>query len=163
HLHPEEAAACASCERVTCRCPAGIDIPRSLIALHRDMVALHDDGVLSRADDKGADGGPTRVVRQDVPSRLACGAGGTCRLYLETRCPSPWLPAGTPGAVRVELRARRRWWSLAAAHLREAVPPGGRGHFALEFTSPSRRGRHEFSLVLIDPMRSERGERETVT
>jgi len=163
HLHPDDTAACASCDRVTCHCPAGIDIPRSLIALHRDMVALRDDGVLPQTNDPGAVGGLARVVRQDVPSRLTRGAVGTCRLYLENRGASTWLPAGTPGAVRVELRARRRWWSLAAAHLREAVPPGGRGHFALEFLSPSRRGRHEFSLVLIDPTRSGPSERETVT
>jgi hypothetical protein len=161
-LHPHQTAACVSCERVTCRCPAGIDIPGSLIALHRDLVGLYDDGVLQHASGERQECASLRIVRREVPAKIAPGAVGTCRLYVENGETSTWLPAGGPGAARLELRARRRLRPLGVAHLREAVLPGGRGHFALEFKPPSRPGAYELSFVLINPTRPTLLKRQTI-
>lgn len=162
HLHPHESAACASCERVTCRCPAGLDIPGSLVALHRELVALHDEGILQRAHGERPESARVRIVRREVPANLAPDAVGTCRLYVENGETCTWLPAGAPGAARLELRARRRLRPLGVAHLRDAVLPGGRGHFALEFTPPARPGPHELSFVLINPTRPTLVKRQTI-
>lgn len=162
HLHPDETAACATCDQVTCRCPVGLDIPGSLVALHRDMLALRDDGVLPPAGDGKRAGALGRVVRREVPSMLGPSASGVCRLYVENGGTSTWLPDDGPGGVRLEVHARWRLRPLGVAHVRAPVPPGGRGHFALEFKSPSRLGRHELSLVLIDPTRPRIGGRQVV-
>ena len=162
HLHPHETAACATCERVTCRCPLGIDIPGSLVALHRNLVALYDEGTLERAGRDGHATSPLRIVRRDVPLTLAPGAAATCRVYAENGDTCTWLAAGGSGAARLELRARRRLRPLGVARLRDVVPPGGRGHFAIEFEAPARPGPHELSLVLVNPARPARPKRHRV-
>jgi predicted aldo/keto reductase-like oxidoreductase len=162
HLHPREAATCASCANITCRCPAGVDIPGALIALHRELIALHDEGILPRPEPAAQASAPVRIVRRDVPSKLVAGAVGTCRLYVENGDTCTWLPAGGPGAARLELRARRRLRPLGVAHLRDAVLPGGRGHFALEFAPPSPAGAHELSFVLVNPTRPALARRQTI-
>ena len=44
--HPSLASVCATCPDVTCVCPAGIDIPASLITMHSRMVELMQDGLI---------------------------------------------------------------------------------------------------------------------
>ena len=76
--HPALESTCATCPDVTCRCPAGIDIPRSLTAMHAEMVDLAREGLISPpASEPGpirGDGGfGARIVSMDVPG--PCGRG----------------------------------------------------------------------------------------
>ena len=48
HLHPEETATCSTCEQQTCHCPYGINIPASLIDIHKSMTTLQAQGVLPK-------------------------------------------------------------------------------------------------------------------
>ncbi|MEO0408668.1 MAG: aldo/keto reductase, partial [Cyanobacteria bacterium P01_A01_bin.135] len=44
HLHPAAQPICSTCPSVTCKCPYGIDIPRSLVKIHEQMTVLKAKG-----------------------------------------------------------------------------------------------------------------------
>lgn len=157
-LHPSAEAACAACPDVTCSCPAGVDIPASLVRIHGAMCALADAGLVARAPDAGGllgrarslggawrrrAGLAPRVISREVPSRLRPGDSAVCRLFLENQGRTPW-EAGPRTALRVYADGRLR----QEVALRYVIEPGRRGHFTFELKAPEPCGRHPLRFDL---------------
>ncbi len=165
HLHPGETALCVSCTNVTCRCPAGIDIPGSLTRIHTQMLALRKEGLLPvppAAIAKQAPRGAwqARVISRELPSALGAGQTAVVRLWVENAGTRNWeasLPrAGGNGLVLVmDLDQMRQ-----KVHLRHDVEPGTRTHFSFEMTGPQQTGRYQlaFSLTRLADDVSQEGE-----
>jgi predicted aldo/keto reductase-like oxidoreductase len=148
HLHPSESATCASCDDVTCHCPAGLDLPRSLTRLHDHMLGLRRRGLLQALPGELAglrDGAlGAAVVSRDVPDVLAPGQPGLCRVYVEN------LGAGTWRAGRVTLRVSDGVRELRRADLRHDVERGARAHFVFALRAPAAPGRYRLRFALAD-------------
>ena len=72
--HPSLESICSTCPDVTCVCPAGIDIPRSLGAMHVQMVGLMRDGLIAAPPSSpgaicGDAGFGARIVSRDIPGQ----------------------------------------------------------------------------------------------
>ena len=154
HLHPGAAATCATCPDVTCRCPYGIDIPRSLIALHASMLERRADGVLP--DPPAALGARTTgepfaaaVVTRELPRRLSRGERATARLYVQNVGSETWrAPRPRERRPGVGLDVTLAGRPTRTIPLRHDVEPGTRTHFVFELQAPGRPGRHTLRLVL---------------
>lgn len=154
HLHPWETAACASCDRVTCDCPHGIDIPTQLIRIHRQMLRLRDEGLLPAAPIEGRtdriDGKfPVKVIRRHVPRRLYVGQEGICRFCLENAGKEIWRtpgPGNEPDGLVMGVLAGNRM--IQRVPLRHDVGPGDRGHFSFAIKAPGRPGNYTLVFVL---------------
>jgi predicted aldo/keto reductase-like oxidoreductase len=139
HLHPREVASCRTCRDVTCACPAGIDIPASLGAVHDFMLEERARGRLPLTPDALASENPrgtlgARLVRAEVGD--AGGGRLVGRFWLENGGPDAWPGAPFRTAVeRVHLRVLEGERDLGGAPLRHDVPPGTRTHVAVELAS----------------------------
>jgi len=151
-LHPWEQSACESCENRTCRCPAGIDIPREMMAIHRKMLELRERGLVpagnggSEAWASGRDRSAA-VLSRDLPARARPGEPITIRLHLRNNSTRWWRRAAGPEHVALAafLDDERR----ATIPLRQDVWPTGQCHFAFTLAMP-RAGEHEVRLELED-------------
>jgi predicted aldo/keto reductase-like oxidoreductase len=159
HLHPGEAATCGTCPDVTCRCPYGIDIPGSLIAIHAHMRDRRADGVLpeppaalgARTTDAPFAGA---LVTRELPGRLSPGERVVGRLYVQNVGAATWLaprPRERRPGVGLDVWLGDR--STPTIPLRHDVEPGTRTHFAFELEAPARPGRYTLRLVLRAPRR----------
>ncbi len=146
---------CDTCTAPTCGCPAGIDIPRELRAIHRKMLVLRDAGAVADRNDRREDwitGRPlaAKLVTREIPARarddarpvLRCQVRntGTLTWHAPDTGPRPELVVSLPGRLR------------ARARLRHDVPPTGQCHFAVELPT-ARRGLHELRVDLVFPGR----------
>ena len=152
HLHPGETATCATCADVTCRCPYGIDIPASLIAIHAQMRARREEGVLPDSPAPLGEHGRERafaavVVTREIPRRLDTGERVVCRLYVQNVGGETWSVTRRADARAVELAVAFGGRSRAVA-VRHDVPPGTRTHFAFEIEAPARPGTSTLRLDL---------------
>src|SRR5262249_49664372 len=70
-LHPAQEALCAPCPDVTCSCPAGISIPRSLMQVHGLMGSLRERGLVppppSALNTLGSGPWAAKVIIMDIP------------------------------------------------------------------------------------------------
>lgn len=161
-LHPWDEAACATCTQVTCECPEGIDIPKTLIVLHRDMRVLEEQGFLplvsasAPARQKDSQQPFSAVLfSREVPAFLERGREYTLRLTVENTGTQTWVPTRISGAVHLALflddQPERR------ENLRGETPPGEKCNFALQLRAALEPGSHVFRFVLVyDPMHAER-------
>lgn len=156
HLHPGSEASCSACSDVTCRCPAGIDVPRALLRAHAGMHGLRERGLLPVTPAEWAaetvEGRwPATVVSRDLPSLLAPGGLGFCRLYLQNAGGATWWrPGAREGQAGVKLGVwldgRLEQW----VPLRHDVEPGARAHFVFVLRAPLEPGRRTLELALAD-------------
>lgn len=136
HLHSRETATCRTCTNVTCACPAGIDIPGALGAVHDFMLDERSRGRLSRTPAEIAAEPPrgtlgARMVRAEI-DRTETGRL-LSRFWLENGGSETWPGAPVRAAGdRVVLRLADDAGELGEAALRHDVPPGTRTHVALE-------------------------------
>jgi predicted aldo/keto reductase-like oxidoreductase len=167
HLHPHEAAACASCEHVTCRCPYDIDIPGSLLRVHDQMLALRDAGLLPETPAQIARQAPrgawaVKIISREIPSAMGIGEKAIVRLWLENSGSRNWPPSlrrpGENGLVLVTRLGGQR----QETRLRHEVEPGTRTHFSLEVTAPARAGRYELEFFLASPESGDLGETDAI-
>jgi len=148
-LHPQREATCATCPDVTCACPYGIDIPRSLAATHDRMVGLMEDAKAPpppgdpRAD-RGDEAFGARILRLDIDAAPAPDGARCVRAHLENIGARAWTPADARLVVeaggREAAEARPRW----IAH------PGGRAHFVAALDGAAWDGRAPLRLTLQD-------------
>lgn len=167
HLHPRETAACGSCDNVTCRCPSNIDIPKSLIRIHKQMLALREEGLLPETPaeiQKQAPRGawPAKIISREIPSRLRAGQTAIIRLWVENAGARTWeasLPrVGGKGLVLVmELGHMRE-----EVRLRHEVEPGTRTHFSVEVQAPRQAGRYHIAFSLTTLNSDDPGQTEAI-
>jgi len=154
-LHPWETAACASCDKITCSCPHGIDIPTQLIRIHQQMLRLKGQGLLpvvsSEEGNHLIDGTfPLKVIRHQVPRRLSVRQEGICRFYLENAGREAWRAPGLgnePNGLVMCVLAEDR--VIQRVPLRHDVGPGDRGHFSFLIKAPGRAGDYAIAFVLV--------------
>jgi glutamate-1-semialdehyde aminotransferase/predicted aldo/keto reductase-like oxidoreductase len=152
--HPSLASVCATCPDVTCVCPAGIDIPVSLITMHSRMVSLMHDGVIpapaSLAGTICGDAGfGARVVSMDVPKTMAPGRTCMCRLHVENAGERGWLPHHPEHQARVMLGVFVNGRRTQTLEVTQDVHRGGRWQFLFEITAPTATRRFGLRLQLL--------------
>jgi glutamate-1-semialdehyde aminotransferase/predicted aldo/keto reductase-like oxidoreductase len=158
HLHPDTTLACATCTNRTCECPAGIHIPSALATVHATMVDLRERGLMHSPPAEAAlhtrrGHVAARVLLVDVPETIACGAIGSCRVWLENAGDRPWVPTAEHDgrAQPIYLRALADGVPLAECALRLRILPGERSFFAFELGAPLHPGAVDFALELVTP------------
>jgi predicted aldo/keto reductase-like oxidoreductase len=163
-LHPRADATCATCPDVTCVCPVGIDIPRSLVRLHGHMMEraarLESPAAGALLDEPVGSDWAARLVHVSVPERAAADEALRIALQVANVGREPWLMGSraypTPRVVlKVDVDGR----AVRREALREHVAPGCRGHFAFDL-APPRGGTRRLALVLeweAGPPGTERG------
>jgi predicted aldo/keto reductase-like oxidoreductase len=148
NLHKSDAATCASCDAITCECPAGIDIPGSLSRIHGQMLELRRRGVLTTStnDSHPPPGVAGRVVRQE---RFEAEGRAYLRLVVENNGSVPWL---LERYDHIFLRVSHGRWSWTRVPLYADVVLGQRCHFV--FAAPrSTRNSLKFEIVLKNGVR----------
>lgn len=154
HLHPGARPTCAACDDVTCRCPAGIDVPRALLRAHAGLHALRERGLLPATPGEWAGATvegrwPATVISRDLPALLAPGGLGFCRLYVQNAGGATWW---RPGAREGQAGVRLGVWLDGGLRqwvpLRHDVEPGARAHFVFVLTAPPEPGRRAVELAL---------------
>jgi predicted aldo/keto reductase-like oxidoreductase len=148
HLHKSGAATCASCDAITCLCPAGIDIPGSLKRIHGQMLELRQRGVLATPtnNSRPLPGLAGRVLRQE---RFEADGRAYLRLVIENNGSVPWL---LEQYAHIFLKVSHGRWSWTRVPLCADVVLGQRCHFV--FAAP-RSNRHslKFQIVLKNGVR----------
>jgi glutamate-1-semialdehyde aminotransferase/predicted aldo/keto reductase-like oxidoreductase len=151
-LHPKEQATCSTCPDVTCQCPSGLDIPRSLSNLHTQMIELRDKGLVSAGGSVPAVGGKdfcARVVLRDLPQTLAPGERATARFFVENAGTRSWFTENNPHCSGVALAATIGNDPATQVRLRHDVHPGERCHFVFEVAAPHAPGKLPVKLQLL--------------
>jgi predicted aldo/keto reductase-like oxidoreductase len=153
-LHPSEQSLCETCADRTCRCPAGIDIPREMMAIHRKMLELRDRGLVPAVDGRPEDwasGRPyaAKVLGREIPTAGRVGEAATVRVHLRNIGTRTWHRDAGNGGGRITMVATVDGRQQATLPLRHDVWPGGQCHFAfgLELASA---GQHDLQLELHD-------------
>jgi glutamate-1-semialdehyde aminotransferase/predicted aldo/keto reductase-like oxidoreductase len=153
HLHPGESATCSSCPTITCGCPHGVDVPRSLTQLHDEMLQLRDRGqVAGLESDRPAIGAASfraRIRTCDVPEVLVPGETAVCRLYVENVGTRSWFALENPHRAAAALSVVVGGAQVERVFLRDAVHPGQRGHFVFTVTAPPTEGAVALRLQLL--------------
>jgi predicted aldo/keto reductase-like oxidoreductase len=155
HLHPHETAVCSNCTSVTCMCPQGIDIPRSLIQIHEQMLQLREAGVLplTPAQQKAMGEPPApffcRVITQIVKSDLAVGESSTCTLWVQNEGAEVWRAPRTESPdMGCTLMVFVGTEPPQLVALRQDVGPRERIHFTFDLRAPEKPGEYSFRAVL---------------
>jgi glutamate-1-semialdehyde aminotransferase/predicted aldo/keto reductase-like oxidoreductase len=151
-LHPGEQAACASCDDVTCACPAGVDIPGQLTRIHGTMMALQDKELIpprpGTLAPQSCGALRARAVIKDIPASVTAGESAVCRITVENAGQHCWFPVAGPEQFEARLRVTLSADSALDVPLRAPVPAGERGHFTFELPTPNRPGRHHVRVML---------------
>jgi predicted aldo/keto reductase-like oxidoreductase len=153
-LHPDVTSTCATCPNVTCVCPAGIDIPQVLTALHEKMVEQMRRGlvpppVADRPEPVGNRLFGARVVRRELPSEMRPGQKYVCRLNVENRGLRRWHARAALHHRSVRLKVLLNGRAVAAPAVRHTVHPGNRCHFVFDLTAPAGCDRAKVELKLV--------------
>ncbi len=155
HLHPREKATCSTCEQQTCRCPYGIDIPTSLIHIHKSMTELQSQGLLPKTPQQLSEtliNGAFRiqVVSCEIPQQLELGQPNLCRFYLHNAGEQTWMTA-KPGTkqLAVVLAVVESGRLQQQIPLRHDVPPGTRTHVTFELKTTREAGVYPFQFLLM--------------
>ena len=152
--HPSLESICSTCPDITCRCPAGIDIPQSLTTMHSRMVGLMRDGLIPAPDShKGAihgdDAFGARIVSMDVPNVMESGRTYRCRLHVENAGERGWLPHHREHQARVALGIFVDGTRTQTLEVTQDVHRGGRWHVVFEVTPPNDVRRFRLRLRLL--------------
>jgi len=150
-LQPRTEAACSTCDNVTCACPAGIDIPSTLIALNEKVVDRMRRGqvqppVSERVPPVGDRWFSARLVTRELPAELRPQESRTCRVCVENHGMRRWHPPGELHGSTVELQVYVNGRKTASVEVREKVIQGRRCHFVFDLTAP--RGSEKVTLRL---------------
>jgi predicted aldo/keto reductase-like oxidoreductase len=150
-LHPKDEATCDTCKAITCKCPYGIDIPRSLSDMHAAMVDLEHRRLIARAPEEPQsiyrDGDlELRVLTLDAPRELEPCERRICRVFVENISDRLWAPNEVGGGIDLALTAFVDGERIASARLRHEVWRGGRCHFVFEIRASGRAGCHKLRL-----------------
>jgi ferredoxin len=162
HLQPRETSTCATCPDVTCSCPAGIDIPNTLLSLNGKMVDLLRDGGVQPPKDARPPRGPAwfaaRLVTRDLPTFVVPGRAHPCRLFVENTGLRPWHHSASLHRRAVRLLIRVNGRDMGAIPLRHRVFSGQRCHFVFELVTPHDCDaiRLELRLVRVNRWRQDR-------
>jgi predicted aldo/keto reductase-like oxidoreductase len=168
-LHPGHEPSCGACPDVTCSCPAGLDIPASLIRIHGPMLELAEQGLVPGPSALPASGTrgllgraralgnallrrtslAARVVIRDVPVRLSPRGSAVCRLFLENQGRQSWVGGARPGGPRTALLVYVGDRLHQEVALRYEVEPGRRGHFTFDLLAPEVCGPHRLRFDLV--------------
>ncbi|MEO0406380.1 MAG: hypothetical protein AAF289_03410, partial [Cyanobacteria bacterium P01_A01_bin.135] len=101
--HPAAQPICSTCPSVTCKCPYGIDIPRSLVKIHEQMTVLkakghvcqpegHPNGQTSgQQNNQSNEEFSARLVLHDIPQTLRATESAICRIYVENIGSRGWF------------------------------------------------------------------------
>lgn len=140
HLQPRETSTCATCPDVTCACPAGIDIPNTLMNLNDRMVDLLRRGGVqppknAQHPSKAAWFG-ARLITRELPSTIVPGRAHACRLFVENTGLQPWHPSPSLHSRAARLLIRVNGSDTEAIPLRHRVFSGQRCHFVFELVAP---------------------------
>ncbi len=154
NLHPKAEATCASCPDVTCGCPYGIDVPRSLTTLHNQMLDLRERGLVARAtsEESPSVGEPAfraRVVLQELPRSLSPRQTITARIFVENVGTRSWFPEKNPHRGGVALAVSVAGGTPTRVSVREDIHPGGRCHFVFPITATRSTGALPLRLQLL--------------
>jgi predicted aldo/keto reductase-like oxidoreductase len=140
--HPSLESICATCPDVTCVCPDGIDIPKSLTALHTQMLGLMREGSIAPPDGqpreiRGDASFAARVVSMDVPRLMEAGRTYMCRLRVENAGWRSWLPDYPELRARVSLAIYVHGVRTKTFDIEQNIHRGERWHVAFEVAPPS--------------------------
>lgn len=96
-LTSKESLACQTCQHQTCACPYGIDIPSSLLDIHRRMLELDKQDILPYSDSpvtlkSDAERLAVLVLRKQVPIQMGIQDEVVCQFYLQNVGKYPWFP-----------------------------------------------------------------------
>jgi len=155
HLHPENIPSCSTCTEVTCLCPNGIDIPKSLINIHKQMLTLKEKALLPTppsllGQDITRQAIGVKLVRRDIPTILHLGQKAVCRLYLHNAGQQTWIASRTSGKNRGVVLAIFESDKLRQnVPLRHDVEPGARTHFVFELSAPNHPGHYQLGFFLM--------------
>ncbi|HEX5216065.1 MAG TPA: aldo/keto reductase [Vicinamibacterales bacterium] len=152
--HASLESVCATCPDVTCVCPDGIDIPRSLTTMHGQMLELMRHGVIAPPESqkheiRGDAGFGARVVSADVPKVMAPGRPSSCRLRVENAGERGWLPNYPELQARVALAIFVDGTRTRTFDVTQNIHRGERWHIAFEVTPPSGVRRFELRVRLL--------------
>ncbi|HKE24011.1 MAG TPA: aldo/keto reductase [Bryobacteraceae bacterium] len=152
--HASLESICSTCPDVTCLCPAGIDIPRSLATMHSQMVGLMRDGLIPAPDShKGAICGDdtfgARIVSKDIPKAMESRQTYLCRLHVENTGERGWLPQNREHQARVALGIFVDGRRTQTFEVTQDVHCGSRWHFLFEVTPPDNARRFCLCLRLL--------------
>lgn len=153
HLQPRPESTCATCPDVTCSCPAGIDIPKTMVKLNGRMVDLMQrDGVAPPKNGRASlqpAWFAARVVTRDLPSELRAGRPHPCRLFVVNTGIRPWHPPGAFLRSSVRLVVRVNGQDAGAIDLRHRVHHGHRCHFVFDLVAPRECGPLHLELRIV--------------
>jgi predicted aldo/keto reductase-like oxidoreductase len=154
HLHPGETATCSVCDDITCACPVGIEIPKSLVDIHGQMRAWRDEGILpvtpAQFPQELRNGPfPLRVIRREIPLSLGSGEVGTGLFWIENAGRTAWREGTrTPDSAAMALSIMESGETRTQVPLRHDVEPGTRTHVVFEIGGHGRCGYYNYSFFL---------------
>jgi glutamate-1-semialdehyde 2,1-aminomutase len=136
---------CSSCENMTCRCPAGLSIPRLMVSQHANMLALEREGLIPQPPgeqdrrfgqlDFGAS-----VLNWDLPARMAAGSTACCFIHLENAGSRGWFPEGNRHGAEVYLAVFVDGGKTGIVKLDAPVHPQCRKRLVFDLTAPASAG-----------------------
>ena len=153
-LHPNLNSICATCPSVTCVCPNGINIPKSLREIHSQMVDLMGQGLIppppaKRGKVHGNGTFGARIISLDIPREMDPGETYLCRLYIENAGVRGWHPEHREHKARVVLGVFIEEKRTQAIEVTQDVHKGSRWHFVFEITAPIEIDRFRLRLQLL--------------
>lgn len=153
-LHPQLKAICATCASVTCVCPNGINIPKSLTEIHGHMVDLMHRKLIPPPDSQkcsvhGDYAFAARIVTLHIPERMNSGVTYLFRLCLENAGLRGWLPDNREYKARVNLGVFIDESLIRTVRVAHDVHNGERCHLTFELTAPRDVTRFHLRLKLL--------------
>ena len=153
-LHPSKTLTCHSCTNRTCRCPQGIDIPRSLDRIHKWMLILQEKMILppppQHQGERVASNGSCSVMllSAEVPETLKYGENRICRFWIQNIGEKKWLARDAESkALALGIYCKDKM--IMQVRLRHDVEIGMRTHFSFELNTFDTEGRYTLSYFLM--------------
>jgi predicted aldo/keto reductase-like oxidoreductase len=134
-LHPiQDNALCTACDQITCRCPSGINIPQSLIQIHKIMMDLYRRGATGPSLQATQQQQPymATLINWDRTRERESGQRRCYRLSVQNSGTNGWHLTAPHPRIILEVAAGRD--IICSLPLRSNVAPGQQCHFAFETT-----------------------------
>lgn len=154
-LHPWEQSACETCTNRTCRCPASIDIPKEMIAIHAKMLELRDRGFVPRPESQASDwvtglSYAMKVLSREIPPPTPAGREVVIRLQVRNTGTRPWRTLPVDGQGSVGLAVFLNGQHIHNVRLRHTVWPTSNAHFAFPVALPLTPGAHTLTMDMFE-------------